>query len=445
MTLQSIGTGEETLQVVQEHPLNIGLSLKHNFSWTLAGNIVYTGCQWGMLVALAKLGTTAVVGIFALAFAVTAPVIMFAGLQLRAVQATDARRDFSFGDYLALRLATMIAAMLAIVVIIAVSGFRLEIILVTGAIALAKVFESISDIFYGLLQQHERMDRIAISMTIKGILSLFAFTITFYLTKSIVWSSVALAIAWGLVLVIYDIRSGIFILCRTHGFEGYKSALKPRWNRSILANLALLALPLGFVMLLMSLNGNIPRYFIQRYMGEGSLGVFAAVSALMVAGTTIVGALGQSASPRLSRHYAMGDRPAYISLLIKLVGVGAVLGIVGIAVAVFGGKWLLAVLYGSEYALQSDLFIWIMLAAGASYAQSFLGYGVTAARRFAIQAPLLAVVTGVTTLGCILLMPSFGIVGAGIAVFIASVVHAVGNMMITMRALSELKISEEAL
>jgi hypothetical protein len=31
------------------------LSLRRNFSWTLAGNVVYAGCQWGMLVALAKL------------------------------------------------------------------------------------------------------------------------------------------------------------------------------------------------------------------------------------------------------------------------------------------------------------------------------------------------------------------------------------------------------
>ena len=46
------------------------LSLKSNFAWTLSGNVVYSACQWGMLVLLAKLGTPATVGEFALAVAI---------------------------------------------------------------------------------------------------------------------------------------------------------------------------------------------------------------------------------------------------------------------------------------------------------------------------------------------------------------------------------------
>ena len=45
------------------------LSLKSNFAWTLSGNVVYSACQWGMLVLLAKLGTPATVAAFALAVA----------------------------------------------------------------------------------------------------------------------------------------------------------------------------------------------------------------------------------------------------------------------------------------------------------------------------------------------------------------------------------------
>src|ERR1043165_9211480 len=78
-------------------------SLRANFLWSLTGTIIYAGCQWGMLVALAKLGDAEMVGQFALALAVTAPVLMFTNLQLRSVQATDARKDYAFGDYLALR------------------------------------------------------------------------------------------------------------------------------------------------------------------------------------------------------------------------------------------------------------------------------------------------------------------------------------------------------
>src|SRR5947209_14419504 len=95
-------------------PPRAALSLRANFSWTFIGNIVYAGCQWAMLVVLAKLGSPELVGRFALGFAVTAPVVMLTNLQLRGVQATDARQEHRFGEYLALRL---VAAPLSLAIV----------------------------------------------------------------------------------------------------------------------------------------------------------------------------------------------------------------------------------------------------------------------------------------------------------------------------------------
>src|SRR4051794_13845152 len=153
------------------------LSLRANFSWTFTGNVVYAACQWGILVVLAKLGSPEMVGQFALGLAVTAPVMQFTNLQLRAIQSTDAKSEFSLRDYLGLRLITTIVALLVIIGIAVVANYRQETLLVILFVGLAKGFESISEIFYGQLQQCERMDRIAISMIIKGILSLIVLSI----------------------------------------------------------------------------------------------------------------------------------------------------------------------------------------------------------------------------------------------------------------------------
>lgn len=80
------------------------LTLRRNFSWTFVSNVVYAACQWGMLVVIAKLGSPEMVGQFTLGLAVTAPVMLFTSLHLRAVQATDAKQQYIFGDYLGLRL-----------------------------------------------------------------------------------------------------------------------------------------------------------------------------------------------------------------------------------------------------------------------------------------------------------------------------------------------------
>ena len=139
------------------------LTLRGNFSWTFAGNLVYAACQWGILVILAKLGSPEMVGQFTLGLAITAPIIMFTNLELRIVQATDARKQYSFSDYLGLRLISTALALAIITVISLLGGFRWETSLVIFLMGLAKAFESISDIFHGLIQQHERMDRIATS------------------------------------------------------------------------------------------------------------------------------------------------------------------------------------------------------------------------------------------------------------------------------------------
>ena len=333
------------------------LTLRRNFSWTFVGNFVYAACQWGMLVVLAKLGTPEMVGQFTLGLAVTAPV------------------------------------------------------------------KSISEVFYALLQKHERMDRIAISMMIKGCLSLLLLGLGVYLTHSVLWGVVGLVAAWVVLLVSYDIRSGALMLnTASQKPQGEVLAetekaleLLPRWQFIKMRKLIWLSLPLGIVMMLLSLNTNIPRYFIERSLGERELGVFAAISYLMVAGTMVVSALGQSASPRLAKYYA-------------------IMGIIGFLVSAIAGREILTLFYRPEYAERADLLVWLMVAAGINYVSSFLGYGMTAARYFRVQMPLFALVTTISATTCFWLIPTYGLQGAAIALILAAIFQAVVSLGVIIHA-----------
>jgi len=418
------------------------LTLRRNFSWTFAGNAVYAACQWGMLVVLAKLGSPEMVGQFTLGLAVTAPVIMFTNLQLRGVQATDAKHKYQFGDYLGLRSIATMLGLLVIVGITIAAGYRWQTSLVILTIGLAKGFESISDVFYGLIQQHERMDRIAISMMIKGPLSLLLLGTGVYLTGSVLWGSVGLAIAWAIILLSYDIRSGALMLKTSPWGTGEQKStttsqnlLYPHWHLKTLGQLTWLSLPLGLVMMLISLNSNIPRYFIESYLGERELGIFAALAYLMVAGNMVILALGQSASPRLAKYYAMGNRKAFRTLLIKLVGMGAAIGVMAVLVALLVGRELLTIVYRPEYAEQKDLFVLVMVAAGIGYVASFLGYGITAARYFVIQIPLFVAVTSTSAIASLWLIPTQGLRGAALALILSALVQLVLSLGVTYHAI----------
>jgi O-antigen/teichoic acid export membrane protein/glycosyltransferase involved in cell wall biosynthesis len=420
-----------------------GLALRANFQWTLVGNVVYAGCQWGMLVVLAKLGTPDTVGRFALGLAVTAPVFMFASLQLRGVQATDAQREYSFGDYLGLRLIMTGLALLVIAGIALGSGYRRDIAVVILILGLAKAVESISDVFYGLFQQHERMDGVAISMMVRGALSLAALSLAVYWTDSLAWGAAGLAATWIATLAIIDVRNGAKVLSSAKGLTSaaiasrieWLKTLRPCLSQVVLCKLLWLTLPLGVVMLLVSLNTNIPRYFIAHYLGDRDLGIFAAMAYLMIAGTTVVSALGQSASPRLSQYYASGDYAAFRSLLLKLSCLGLIVGGAGVLVTLLAGRRILTFLYSAEYAQHAGAFVWLMIATGVSYVASLLGYGMTAAHYFRTQTLLFLLTSVVTIIACALLIPAYHLPGAALSLVIAMGCQLIGSLLVIAHAL----------
>lgn len=425
------------------------LTLRMNFLWTLSGNVVYAASQWGILMVLAKLGTPQMVGEFALALAITAPVVIGTGLHLRGIQATDAACEYRFGDYLSLRLLTTGAAGLLIIGIVCFSGYGRHTAAVILIVGLAKGFESISDIFYGLLQQHERMDRIAISMMIKGPVSLAALGGAIYLSGDLLAGVCGLAAVWALLLAAYDVRSGASALeaapQATHqstvGFRGgLARRLQLRWKPHALITLTLLALPVGIVMALLSFGTNIPRYFIERDLGTRELGIFAALAYPLAAGTMVVNALGQSATPRLARYYADGDHRAFSSLMRKLLFLGVAVGAGGTLVIWLAGRPILRLLYRPEYADHVGTFLWLGIAAGVGYVASLLGYAMTAARYLRVQLPLNLIGTLVTAAGCAILVARHQLSGAAMAIIVASMCQAVGSMAVIAHALRKRKV-----
>ena len=428
------------LQLTQPGASPRALSLRANFSWSFIGNVVYAACQWGILIVLAKLASPEAVGRFALGLAVTAPVIMMSNLQLRGALATDARLEYHYSEYLTLRMLTTAAAFVAVAAIVVLNGYARETGLIVLAVALAKSFESISDISYGVLQHQEHMDRIACSLMMRGVIALFALWAGVYFWKSVAVASLAMAGGWAIAAV-FDLRQA----CRVARESRWRpQPLSPDDRVQRLSMLTVSAVPLGIVVMLLSLNVNVPRYVIQHYRGEGALGMFAVAAYLMVAGTTTIGALGQSASPRLAQYYAAGNLQAYWGLMRTLLAIAAAMGLIGILIAASSGRLILTMLFTKDYAGASDVLAWIMVAGAVGYIASVLGYGLTAARRFAIQAPLAALVTGVTATASVLLIPHYGLVGAAWATTAGTATQAIGSGVLLHGVLAGSKLQAAA-
>lgn len=425
-------------------PKNKDITLRRNFSWTFIGNLIYSGCQWGMLVVLAKLGNPEMVGTFTLGLAVTAPVMMFSNLQLRDIQTTDAKNHYLFNDYLGLRLITTGLALPIILWITLATGYKGETAIVIILIGFAKGLESISDVFYGLLQKHEKMDRMAVSVMMKGPLSLLMLSIGTYISGSIVWGVLGLVIAWACILLIWDIPSYRWLINKFTSEGEIPDSLEgktatPRWQLGTIRRLIWLSLPLGLVMMLISLNANIPRYFLEHSLGKKELGVFAALAYLIVAGNMVVSALGGAARPRLAKYYAGANVSAYQKLLFQLVAIACLLGLSGILVAWVAGGQILTIVYQPEYAKYTELLIWLMVTAGIGYVSSFLGEGMTAARYFRTQIPLFIIVTSTSAIASCWFIPRNGLKGAAIALMIAEIIRIIFTLGVIFHAVHRIQ------
>jgi O-antigen/teichoic acid export membrane protein len=400
-----------------------GLSLRANFSWTFVGNSIYSACQWGALVALAKLSSPVIVGQYSLGVAIAMPVISLTGLSIRAVIASDVRETYKFGEYVGFRLVSIGFAILLILAIPLILHSGPMMALLTFVIGLSLAIENISDVYYARLQSIDRMDRIAKSQILRAPLSLLAMGLGVYFTGRLTWGVAAGVLVRVAVLLGYDRRvqtqSSQPLESNSPesraAFERLKETLRPRWELRKMGHILWLALPLGIVAMLVNLNVNVPRYFIQWKLGTRELGIYSALALFMSAGNLFVGALAQAVFVRLARLYAQGRRRAFTFLLLKLLGIGTVFGAGGIIVAGVAGAKLLAIIYRPEYAAESRLLVWFMVVAWIGYLGQFMGYAMTSARLFVHQIPLFALGVLLITAGSYWLVPRMGLQGAIVA------------------------------
>lgn len=428
----------------QVSPLVRPVPLRKSVSWTLLGNLVYAGCQLGMLVVLAKLGSPENVGRFALGLAVTAPVMMFAGLQMRTMLATDPKGDCRFLDYLSLRAATTASALVVILGIALYAGYQAGTVLVILAMGLAKAVEGIGDVFYGLFQRHERMDRVAKSMMLKGPLSLLALGIAVYLTGSVLCGVMAMATAWATILLIYDMPNGVSFL-KIVSLSHVPASEEPwEWRTPFrlpvhwrtLGKLAWIGIPLGAAVGLNSLVLNVPQYILESRWGARELGVFAALMAFIRPGFYLQTALRQPALPRLSRLFRSGETRGFALLLWKLLGLATAIGGLGFCIAMLFGRQILTIVYDSEYASHNATLTLLMLAGGLGCMSCSLKAATDATRCFFLQLPLLALVSIICAVAGLALIPEYGLVGGALSIVIARLALVVGYTVVLTYAVT---------
>jgi O-antigen/teichoic acid export membrane protein len=390
-------------------------ALATNVLWLLASQVIYAGCQWGTVVALAKFGPPASLGYFGLALAVTNPIVMTTGFSLKAYQSTDVLGRYRFADYVNVRFGANLVAGAVIAAIVAAGAVDPAAAAVLVPVAIAKLSDATSEVCYGLAQKHERMRFVAISKAVRGALGLAALAVVVAFGGTVVEGTWALAAAWTAFLFVIDFR-----------VAGSLEPVLGRLDLPVAWRLVRETAPLGGVTGVSAMIQSVPRYLLQLTEGAVAVGYYTALSSLGPVLSHFAGALGNASAPRLGWAMAT-DAARYRTLVRRLLATAALASLLLALLAAAGGREFLSLAYTADYGDYLSTFVLIALAAGIGLVNTVAYYGLVAARRLgellAMQC-LGLVVTGVAGAA---LIPRFGLEGAALGAALgAAAMAAVG-------------------
>jgi O-antigen/teichoic acid export membrane protein len=401
-------------------------------SWSVIGNIVEVGCSWAFITLLVKLGTTTMVGQYGLVLALLSPIFSLTNMQMRALQASDARQEFSFGVYFITRVLTTLVALVALAAVLVVNREDRFIVFLSLVTFARFAVLAVQDTYVGLLQQQEQIDRMAQVQMLASFALVGAFTVGLVTTDSLIVGIGSSTIAVVVATIFFSVPAAK----RLTRERPIRNGLALEWDRRAIRELLVLASPLGVISFLLALQHSLPRLFLNQYDDESQLGVFVALTAISTAGITLMASVSQAVVPRMAWLRKDGDRRGFIRLLVQVELVSFVVLVASVIGAWLIGPIVVRNLYTPEYAEFRAALMWLAAACGLTLMSRYLGNAITVARRLTAQMSNKVLVIGLMLGLCQLLVPAYGITGAAASIALAEGISLVLNLVVCIRFLN---------
>ncbi|WP_292068863.1 oligosaccharide flippase family protein [Marivita sp. XM-24bin2] len=401
------------------------LSLKRNIVFATIGRGYYALTQFLVIVVTSRLGTPEDVGILTLAAAVVTPLFFLTSMGIRDVLTVDDLDRFTRVDYVVLRLAgSVLAVLVAIIAAFAVYGEQDVVVpLSILAFSLIKFFGAQSALNHGLFQRAERLDFVAWSIFARGTAGFLAFVGVFFLTRDLALALFCEAAAWFLTYSLVD--QG---LLRRLNLESPFRALSAT-NLRRLGHLTLWVLPIGIALCLTRAATSIPAIVLENSAGLAAVGYFGVLAYAHTAMSMIANTLGSASAARLRRYFREGRVREFWHLNKQLTLLSLGLGLLATAFAWVAGATVLGWVFGSDYAMRAEFTVTVA-ASGLSLVASPAVTAVTAAQAFRWRIFISGSAAAMGLVSSLILIPTYGVMGAALAFVVTSVVYLAATLIV---------------
>ncbi|MEM6292237.1 MAG: lipopolysaccharide biosynthesis protein [Myxococcota bacterium] len=381
--------------------------------WTLLGEVAFAGGQFGLLIAMARLGSNEALGRYALGLAIATPLFVLTSLHLRPAYVVAKAGTMDFGHVLGLRLIGAPLAVVLAAIWATAAGLDVTTAAVVLWVALTRMSEMIADACHASAARNESLDRVGISRALRGVALLGGVAGAMLLGAG---EATALAVGAGVGLVltvVYDLETA-----RRH------ATVRPRFDKDALLAMVRLTAPVGLAGGLLGLTTNTPAYVLEYTDGVAPLGDYAAIVSILFISGVLNAAVGGAAVPRLARLFE-SDRAAFVRLLVRVGGVVAAAGLALLGGCLVLGDLYLGLAYGPRFvglAPALALSGGIALFAGVA---NLLSQTVVAMKRFGLQFILNAAFFVAAILAAVIIVPGHGVRGALLALAVVTGVRLV--------------------
>ncbi len=312
-------------------------ALRRNFFWNTIGQLTYMGCQFLCGILVIGLAGERVSGVYNTALTATSIFLAAASYGMYSFQVSDVERQYADSAYIRSRLWTCCASVLLCVGFVAVNAcgganpYSAEqsaaVLLFLGY----RMVESYTDVYNAILQRAERLDIVGKIYAVRGLATVIPFVGVLYLTQNILWTLVAML----------TVSAAVFLFGTLPRARMFYTSEHPQTRR--VAALLWTCAPLAVYSFLSTAAASIPKLLLGRLMGEAALGIYGPVTQpvlLLQVGATY---LFNPFITVFSGSYARGDKPAFWKAVRGVLLVVLALLPIGLAVAVFLGRWGLSV------------------------------------------------------------------------------------------------------
>lgn len=179
---------------------------KSEFIWNTIGSIICSLLSAVLLMICTRMNGTTIAGMFSIAFATAFILNAIGDYGIRIYQVTDAKRKYSFGEYLFARM-IVVAIMIAVgIIFVFISGYELEKLILCILLILFKAIDNLSESYQAEFQLQGRLDLGGKSVVYRNVIAMLAFFIVDLLTKNIIIASFSMLAINLIIFILYDLR-----------------------------------------------------------------------------------------------------------------------------------------------------------------------------------------------------------------------------------------------